>query len=245
MKPFLIAANWKMNPDAVSAAARLARAEDEIADIVLPPAVFLDRVAAELAVSDFGAQDVSLPSDARLPGRTGSISARMLASLGARYVLVGHSERRALGDTDAIVREKVRAAISAGLRVILCVGEPLAIRRKGMAATRQFIKQQIVQNLKGVKTKNLLIAYEPVWAIGSGKADMPESAGEIAEFIRKLPAVPRHTPVLYGGSVTPENTKAFGVLPALSGFLVGGASLNPAKLKSIRKAVSLRYETGR
>lgn len=245
MKPFLIVANWKMNPDAVSAAARLARAEDEVAHIVLPPAVFLDRVAAELAVSDFGAQDVSLPSDQHLPGRTGSISARMLASLGARYVLVGHSERRAMGDTDAIVREKVRTATRAGLRVILCIGEPLAIRRKGMAATRQFIKQQIAQSLKGITTKNLIIAYEPVWAIGSGKADTPEFAGEIAEFIQKLSVVPKNTPILYGGSVVPENAKAFGVLPVLSGFLVGGASLNPAKLKAIRKAVSLRYETGR
>lgn len=230
-----------MNPSSVHEAGRLARSIDGIADVIIPPACFLDRVAAEIQASDLGAQDMFVSIDKKDAGHTGGISGKMIRSLGASWVIVGHSELRASGDTDAIVRAKFAEANALGLKIVLCVGEPKAVRKSGMLSVERFIRKQVADAFGKLKPKNVTIAYEPIWAIGSGKADAPESAGQVAELIIKT--VKKISPktkcaVLYGGSVMPGNVKMFAHVEAISGFLVGGSSLDPKKLKSIRAAVT-------
>ncbi len=244
---FTIIANWKANPTSVHEAGRLAHASDGIADIIVPPAPFLDRVAAEIRLSELGSQDVSSV------GGTGSVSGKMLTSVGVSCVIIGHSERRLLGDTDAVVSKKVRSALEAKLKVILCVGEPKSVHRGGLAAIRKFIGAELTASLAGTaklfrSRAELFVAYEPIWAIGSGRAEDPARVGEVLRSVsevvaRTLPQVTLRT--LYGGSVLPENAGALGNVPTASGFLIGGASLNPTKLKLIRKSVSNRYEENR
>lgn len=174
---------------------------------------------------------------------TGEISAEMLLDLGCRYVIIGHSERRQyFGETDATVNKKVRQALNKGLLPIVCVGETLAERESG--TTTQIVERQIAGALQGIsdaEMRKIVIAYEPVWAIGTGKTATPEQAQEVHACIRKKLASLFSTDtaelirIQYGGSVTPENVSSLMSMPDIDGALVGGASLKPESFAALVK----------
>lgn len=227
----LIVANWKLNPITKKEAITLARSSDFKHVVIAPPFPFLEDVKKVLKKASLGAQDVFFKSVTKGPF-TGEVSATMLKKLGVRYVIVGHSERRAMGETDAVVNKKVKAALDAGLKVILCVGENKAVRRRGVKKAEEFVRGQLAKALKGIKSKkNIVIAYEPIWAIGTGRNDKPE---EIAVIVRSIKRT-IHANVLYGGSVKPTNIASIISRGGVQGALVGGASL---KKKDFRKIVS-------
>ncbi|MEK7464654.1 MAG: triose-phosphate isomerase [Patescibacteria group bacterium] len=237
----LIVANWKMNPqtykkaeDLVNAVSHYAKGLRNIDIVLCPPFTWLtDFSHKNRSGISFGAQDVFWE---KRGAYTGEISPEMLKNSKVDYVIIGHSERRSLGEADWIINKKVQAAVRGGLRVILCVGEPWGVRKKGIAATKKFVKNQLKRNLKnGLKTKNLVIAYEPVWAIGSGKIDRPQDAGEISCFIKSVVPGVR---VLYGGSVTSKNVGGFMMQKEINGALVGGASLSSKEFVKILKTMS-------
>lgn len=238
MRRPLIAGNWKMNLDRVSAIA-LAQAVAQRAgsvpgvDLVLcPPAAYLLPVGEAIRGSSvtLGAQNMHYEANGAF---TGELSASMLLDIGCRYVIVGHSERRQLfGETDAQVNKKVLAALAAGLRPIVCVGELLAEREAGR--TGQVIRTQFEGSLAGLSAEqmtHLVIAYEPVWAIGTGKVATPEQAEVVHRDLRKLIAdrynsgLAEKVTIQYGGSVKPSNAAELLSQPDIDGALVGGASL--------------------
>jgi triosephosphate isomerase (TIM) len=231
----LIAGNWKMHK--TQAEARdLAReivqgvGRETLAEVVLaPPYTALAAVAAEIAASRvlLAAQDSFWEEKGAF---TGAIAPGMLADVGCSYVIVGHSERRQLfGDTDDAVNRKMKAVLGAGLRPIVCVGETLAEREAGR--TFDVVETQVRQGLAGFPASDwqrLVIAYEPVWAIGTGKTATPQQAQEVHRLIRGLlPEVvgTNAIRILYGGSVTPDNAASLLSEPDINGALVGGASL--------------------
>ena len=231
----IIVGNWKMNTTpasavdlAVAVAEKTAGAKG-VLKVVCPPFVSLAAVRQALGGSGVlvGAQNVSARDSGAF---TGEISANMLDGL-VEFVIVGHSERRKLfGETDADVAAKARAAAGRRLRVILCVGEQLDVRKSGRAEA--FVRAQLRSSLEGFDLFSYLcIAYEPVWAIGTGEAATPGQAGDMAAAIRdELKSLAGREPVdglpiLYGGSVTPENAGPFVDRPDIDGALVGGASL--------------------
>ena len=234
----LIAGNWKMNKTATEAA-DLANAlkaaignESQVHVVVCPPFTALDRVGGLLEGSHLalGAQNLHEKANGAF---TGEVSAPMLRDLHATHVILGHSERRALfGETDAVVNRKVLAALEATLRPILCVGETLAEREAGR--TLEVVKTQLEAGLAGVpqaKADQVVIAYEPVWAIGTGKTATPAMAQEVHAFIRAtlnqafgIEAASR-VRILYGGSMKPDNADALLAEKDIDGGLIGGASL--------------------
>ncbi|OGY97851.1 MAG: hypothetical protein A2855_02140, partial [Candidatus Liptonbacteria bacterium RIFCSPHIGHO2_01_FULL_57_28] len=180
----LIVANWKLNPKDLAAAVQLLRAvtpaarASKAAVVFCPPAAYLASLQEKFPKLAFGAQDASYVDAGPY---TGAVGPGILKSLGARYVIAGHSERRArFNETDAEVAKKVRAIVADGLTAILCVGEPLAVRRKGIAASRKFVTRQVKADLKNISKKDkVILAYEPVWAIstsGSGRTERPADA---------------------------------------------------------------------
>ncbi len=244
----LLAANWKENPNSEKAALELFRAVShgtsgkQPAIIVCPPFIYLEKIADEfkrLRVKKnlaLGAQDVFWEEQGPF---TSEVGPKMLKSLSMRYVIIGHSERRRwLHETDAMVNKKIKLALKDGLIVILCVGESLAIRRKGENVAKDFIKSQLKKDLAGVLPekikKSVVIAYEPIWAIGTGKSDKPVDAARIADFIKKM----TKTKVLYGGSVNIKNIRDFVQLREIDGALVGGASLKASEFKKMIKVVA-------
>ncbi len=234
VRSYLIAGNWKMHTlraEAVDLARRVAehaRSVPAVRVMVAPPFPWLLPVAEALAGSPvaLGAQDVHWE---RKGAYTGAVSPEMLKDAGCEYVIVGHSERRQyFGETDETVFRKLQAAISVGLRPVLCVGETLDQRQAGW--TLKVIRRQLWGALEGLTPPAAFtIAYEPVWAIGTGVPAHPEQAQEVHAFIRAEVAriwnasVGLH--VLYGGSVTPDNVEGFLRAPDVDGALVGGASL--------------------
>jgi len=158
--------------------------------------------------------------------------------MGVKYVIIGHSERRGkFGETDIEINKKVKASLNSGLKVILCVGEHIETRKKGIDEAKKFIENQIKIDLDGIgkkDTKNIFIAYEPIWAIGSGTSDIPEETAEIAAYIKNLVNV---SGVLYGGSVNSKNAEAFFEQDEIDGALIGGASLDPKEFIKILKNV--------
>ncbi len=242
----LLAANFKMNPRTVAEAVRLAKSYDKKSVVVVPPFPFLAAVGKALRKAALGAQDVFWGSEGAY---TGEVSPFQLKALGVRYVIVGHSERRHLGETDEAVNRKVKAALSASPKVILCVGEPWTVRKRGFAAAKNFVKKQLTKDLKGIgnylatrdpakpeklEIENLLMAYEPIWAIGTGRAATPADASAMAQFIKKFlkaQSSKLKACVLYGGSVNAGNVGAFLAEPDIDGALVGGASLKPGEFK--------------
>ena len=244
MKP-LVVGNWKMNPRTVAEAKRIAsrigkRARSVRAELVLcPPYPFLSSVPPRLTR---GAQDLS-PLDEG--AYTGAVSASMLKSLGVRYVIVGHSERRAEGDTDETVREKLKRALETGLRSILCVGEST---RDEDGMYFQTIKSQLRSAFLGLPrslAERIIVAYEPVWAIGTAARGLlsGEDALHTQLFIRKVLADlvgerGRRIPILYGGSVSPSNAAELYRAGGWSGFLVGRESLSPDGFIGIARASS-------
>ena len=243
MRTPVIAGNWKMNTTTRSAV-ELARGVVDGTDgvsgvttIICPPFVSLQAVNSAVEGSDVlvGAQNVSHePSGAF----TGEISVEMLTGLAA-YVIVGHSERRALyGESDEDVAGKAVAAAAGGLKPIVCVGESLDVRRAREA--EKFCRRQVRASLAGFSNwDSIVVAYEPVWAIGTGQAASPRDAQAIALAIRDELSIiagqasAEQIPVLYGGSVNPENAGPFIDRPDIDGALVGGASLNADEFSAI------------
>jgi triosephosphate isomerase len=236
----IVAGNWKMNLDRAAAreltgmvAAR--RGEAAGVELVLcPPAVYVEAVGTTLAGAKtdvaLGAQNMlDKPSGAF----TGEVSPPMLVDLGCRYVILGHSERRTLfGETDATVNAKTKAALAAGLTPIVCVGETLEEREAGR--TDAVVTTQVKGSLAGLSAtdiEKIVVAYEPVWAIGTGKVATPRQAQEVHALIRGLlagltsPDTAAKVRIQYGGSVKPDNAAALAVQPDIDGALVGGASL--------------------
>ena len=235
----LAAGNWKMNGlSAQMAEARalaLAHRTPAVQVLLCPPATLLQPLALALhgtAVA-LGGQDCHAnPKGAH----TGDISAPMLADAGATHVILGHSERRAdHGETSAQVAAKVRAAWAAGLTAIVCLGETEAERDAGR--TLAVIGAQLAQSLpEGATADNTVIAYEPVWAIGTGRTPTPEQITEVHGFLRAQ-APDRAMTLLYGGSVNPGNAAAIFALADVDGGLVGGASLKAADFAAIVAAL--------
>ena len=235
----LIAGNWKMHKT-LAEAGTLARdirqgvSPGRRAEVALaPPYTALAAVAAELAGSDIrlAAQDAFWEKQGAF---TGAISPAMLADVGCHYVIVGHSERRQLfGDTDESVNRKLTAVIAAGLTPILCVGETKAEREADQ--TLQVVRRQLERGLGALKPAAgaaLVVAYEPVWAIGTGLTATPEQAQTVHHFLRSLlrefwGAPAEAIRIQYGGSVTPDNAAILLAQPDIDGALVGGASLKP------------------
>jgi triosephosphate isomerase len=252
MRPIVIAANWKMNTTPADAG-ELARTiasrtrEPGITRVICPPYVSLAAVRDALVGEDVGVGAQNVHHE--LAGAyTGEIAAPMLAGL-ATWVIVGHSERRAMfAETDALIGRKLDRAIEAGLRPILCVGEVLADREAGRAT--EVVDAQLRGALEGrdpavLAAAQVVIAYEPVWAIGTGRnargADAAAMADAIRASLRALGwgAAADATPVLYGGSVTSANIGEFLAEPAVDGALVGGASLKPDEMAGIAARASL------
>jgi triosephosphate isomerase len=235
----LIAGNWKMNGTRTEARAWTAAA-DAAADespndaAIFPPYPWLADVAAQLGAPGgavaLGGQ--ACHGEAR-GAYTGAVAAGMLAELGCRYVLCGHSERRSLfGEDDAIVAASVAAALAEGLEPVLCVGETLAEREAGR--TQEVLLRQVDAGLAALTGPSdpLVVAYEPVWAIGTGQAATPAEAAEAHGWIRARvaesdPARAERLRILYGGSVNPDNIGGFLDVPDVDGALIGGASLDP------------------
>lgn len=236
MRTPLVAGNWKMNgSQAMAEALARAIAADVTAGVdvlVCPPAAYLAQVGPSLAEYDIalGAQDCNEHD----PGAyTGEHAAEMLADLGCSYVLIGHSERRQyFGDTDERVAAKAAKALEAGLSPVVCVGETLDQRRAN--ETDAVVRRQldVILNHDEIRprARELVIAYEPVWAIGTGESASPEQAEAVHVTIRQQVAILSETVadccrILYGGSVKPDNARALFEQPNIDGGLIGGASL--------------------
>jgi triosephosphate isomerase len=251
----IVAGNWKMNLDAAKAralteAVAARHAEAAGVDLVLcPPAVYATTVAAALGIHG----GVS-PSGVALGGQnthdkesgafTGEVAPGMLRDIGCRYCILGHSERRSLfGETDSIINAKVKATLAAGLTPIVCVGESLEERESGR--TEIVVTEQVLGSLAGLSADELakiVVAYEPVWAIGTGKVATPGQAQDVHALIRSLlsrlasPAVADTIRIQYGGSVKPDNAAELASRPDIDGALVGGASLKADDFLAIARA---------
>lgn len=215
-------------------------------DVVLaPPFIYLPLLRHTPYVIrhtfQFGAQDCFYE---KAGAYTGEISALQLKALGVRLVIVGHSERRALGETDEAIRKKILAALYAGLRPVLCVGE--AERKPGEVFPR-VVREELLGGIRKIKKSllaSLIVAYEPVWAIGSGRADTPKNVYEITTIIRRElyrmvgKRIASKIPVLYGGSVDDKNAYVFVKEGAVDGLLVGGASLDAKKFVKLVKEIA-------
>jgi triosephosphate isomerase len=244
MRGKLVVGNWKMNGglrqnDALLADLRTGWAATEGRAIaVCVPHPYLWQAQAALSGSPiaWGAQDVSEHASGAY---TGDVSAAMVAEFGCTYAIVGHSERRALhGESDSLVAEKAAAAIAAGLKPIVCVGETLAQRDAG--ETEAVVLRQLdaaVARLGGGMTKTV-VAYEPVWAIGTGRTAKPEQAQEVHKLLRQRlrKVAAAEVLLLYGGSVKADNARALFACPDVDGGLVGGASLNADEFLTIAHA---------
>lgn len=235
----ILAANWKMNKtvgeslDFVNRLKKLVIGINDRQVVIAPSFTALCPVGAALKESGIRLAAQNL-SDNREGAYTGEVSARMLADAGCTYVIVGHSERRVLfGESNDIIHDKIGMALEFGMQPIFCVGETLQEREAGR--TFEVIEKQIKEGLNQIKAydiRKMVVAYEPVWAIGTGKTATPEQAGEAHAFIRQLmenlygkePA--RRLPLIYGGSVNPDNINKLMAQPDINGALVGGASLD-------------------
>jgi triosephosphate isomerase len=247
MRRKLVAGNWKMHGsraenaplvEAILASPQL----DRVDCVICPPFVYLSEVSRLLrgTAAKLGAQDVCAETHGAY---TGEVSAAMLHDVGCHYVIVGHSERRSLyGEDDVLVARKFAAALSQRLTPILCLGEQLAEREAGL--TQEVVGRQleVVAALTGVAAfAGAVIAYEPVWAIGTGRTASPEQAQEVHRFIRERlgqrdAKIAASLPILYGGSVKTGNARELFAQPDVDGGLIGGASLKAEEFLSIMAA---------
>ncbi len=251
MRRPLIAGNWKMNlnrVESVSLARDLSAADltSDVDVLVCPPYVYLDAVSSAISGTgiSLGAQDVYFESAGAF---TGEISPAMLTDIGCTFVILGHSERRhVMGETDGLIKRKVHAALAAGLTPVLCVGELLEERESGK--TREIVESQFNGSLAGLteeQVQKTVIAYEPVWAIGTGKTASPQQAQEVHADLRKMladrynSATSESVRILYGGSVKPDNAADLMSQTDIDGALVGGASLNAEGFAAIINAASV------
>lgn len=238
MRQTLVAGNWKMNGSLEANKQLIEGLKAGVANgvnaevAVCPPAIYIPQIAELLAGTDiaWGGQDLSEEASGAF---TGQISASMLLDMSCKYVIVGHSERRTLnGETDELVAEKYAAAQSAGLKPILCVGELLEERESG--DTEAVVARQldaVIEKAGIAAIGDGVIAYEPVWAIGTGKTATPQQAQDVHAFIRQRLAdndagIAEKTQILYGGSVKPDNAAELFSMADIDGGLIGGASLD-------------------
>ncbi|MEY2529939.1 MAG: triosephosphate isomerase [Verrucomicrobiota bacterium] len=250
MRKKIVAANWKMNMTQAESARFVESLLLDLSDVsdvevvIIPPFTAISKVTESLGKAQnikVGAQNMHWERNGAF---TGEISSALLRDLFVRYVILGHSERRTLfGETDEIVNKKVRAAHEATLRPIVCVGETLEQREKGKV--EKVLSKQLSDSLAGLESKELqetVIAYEPVWAIGTGKVATAEQAQEAHAFIRKTlagisdDATADRIRIQYGGSVKPDNARELMSQPDIDGALVGGASLDPRSFAQIVNA---------
>ncbi len=244
MRVPLMVGNWKMHKTTAEATILVEGLKPHVAAardlevVVCPPFTALPAVARAVAGSPIGlgAQNLHWEKEGAF---TGEVSAPMLAELGCAYVIVGHSERRQhFGETDEIVQRKARAAVAVGLRPVVCLGE--ALREREAGTTFDVLEAQVKGSLRGLSgDSGIVVAYEPVWAIGTGRTATPGQAQEAHAFIRKLveslwsPAAAAATRILYGGSVKPDNVRDLMAQADVDGALVGGASLDPSSFGKI------------
>ncbi|MDO8557460.1 MAG: triose-phosphate isomerase [Candidatus Jorgensenbacteria bacterium] len=235
----IIVANWKMNPMSIEEAAELARGTDMKKVVIVPPFPFLSRVKDVLKHAKLGAQDVFWTDSGAY---TGEVSPMMLVKLGVKFVIVGHSERRNyFHETDETVNKKIHAALTAKLSVIFCVGENKDVRKKGIRHAEEFIRHELQRGLESVAVprhaKSIIVAYEPIWAIGTGDTATPNDIETMAMFIkewfRKTFGAQNVPDVLYGGSVSGGSAHAIAKCGGIDGVLVGGASLRAEEFKTI------------
>ena len=252
MSDCLIAANWKLNGDWALcqqfADMQAQMAEKHASVVICPPAVYLATMAAQISRQDahatpqfaLGGQNVAAYSKGAY---TGEVSAAMLAEVGASYCIVGHSERRNdFAESDLIVAAKCEQLLHQSLIPILCVGEHLAQREA--AETLAVIEAQLMaqQTTLACESASIVVAYEPIWAIGTGQTASPEQAQEVHEHMRSVVGRFRDAAtvsLLYGGSVNPDNAQALLAMPDINGALVGGASLVAEQLLAIVDAADL------
>jgi triosephosphate isomerase len=249
MRKTIIAANWKMNMTCEEAAGyidillRELGQDERVEVVIIPPFTAIAKVSELLSHSQqvkVGAQNMYFEKSGAF---TGEVSAAMLRELFVRYVVLGHSERRAIfGETDEVVNRKTRAAHDAVLKPIVCIGETLAEREAGKVEA--VLDRQIRGSLAGLSAKEMtetVLAYEPIWAIGTGRTATPAQAQDAHAFIRKTVAkvwdrtTAAKVRIQYGGSVKPENAAALMGQPDIDGALVGGASLDPRAFAQIVK----------
>ena len=247
MRRKLLVGNWKMNSSLAANATLLsgikANAAALACDIaVCAPAPYLAQCQNKLTGTKiaWGAQDLSAHDAGSY---TGEVSAAMLRDFGCRYAIVGHSERRSYhGETDAMVAEKVKNALANGLIPIVCVGETYSQHEAGLTGT--VVTQQLDAALAAIEPEEIsgiVVAYEPVWAIGTGKSATPSMVQEVhallrARLVAKNPAAAGRVHILYGGSVRPDNARDLFQMPDIDGGLVGGASLNASDFLAIAEA---------
>jgi triosephosphate isomerase len=244
MRRKLVAGNWKMNgshPANAELLAGIVAARPFGCDVaVCVPFPYLSETAVALAGSDvrWGAQDCSVHASGAY---TGEVSAGMLHEFGCRYVIVGHSERRQYhGESDQIVADKAKAALARGITPIVCVGETLAQREAG--ETEAVVKRQLSAVIHTLAhcAGEMVVAYEPVWAIGTGKVATPEQAQAVHALLRaQLKAATPHADamqILYGGSMKPDNAATLMAQPDIDGGLIGGAALKAADFVAVCRA---------
>jgi len=243
----IIAGNWKSNPKTPEQINELATAfnacefdKSKLDVVVCPPAIFMPHLKQQLNERiSVGCQNVSKHQEGAF---TGEITSNQVAAAGYEWTIIGHSERRhKYGETDAELQEKVKLAQTAGLKVMYCIGELLDDRQAGN--TGKVIKEHVSALIPAVTDwSRIVIAYEPVWAIGTGVVATPEQADEAHKMVREIlseqvsPEVAENIRIQYGGSVTPENCKQLMALPNVDGFLVGGAALKPSFVEIIKSA---------
>jgi len=247
MRPKLVVGNWKMNGSRANNATLLAGIVEGLGNgkaqaAVCVPAPYLQQCADTLAGSQlaWGAQDVSIHASGAY---TGEVAASMLTDFGCRYVIVGHSERRAYhGETDQQVAQKALAALNAGLTPIVCVGETLDQREAGQ--TNVVVNKQlsaVLELLEGDAAERIVVAYEPVWAIGTGKTATPAMAQEVHAQLRgqlreRSAQAAEKVAILYGGSMKPDNAAELMAQADIDGGLIGGAALKAADFLAIINA---------
>ncbi|MDD5145914.1 MAG: triose-phosphate isomerase [Candidatus Pacebacteria bacterium] len=257
-----IVANWKMNPqnlaEAKSILSSIKKGLNKIKKIeivICPPFLFVSSPIFKNSSFKLGAQDVFFEEKGAF---TGEISPKMLKSLGCEYVIIGHSERRKLGETDEVINKKIKSALTSGLKVILCIGETEKEKKAGK--TKIILERQLKADLDRIencppaassaqpmragklKIDNLILAYEPVWAIGTGNACDADYAKEVVLFLKKSL---KNLPILYGGSVNSNNALSYIKDAGFDGLLIGGASLNPEEFKKIVKEIDLFLKSGK
>ncbi len=251
MRRKFVAGNWKMNKTvagSIALASEILRhlgATPPCEVAIAPPFISLEVVHQVLkgTAIKLAAQNCHYENDGAF---TGEISAQMLKSVGCDYVILGHSERRQyFGENDAIINRKVKKVLSEALQVILCIGE--TIEERNQNRTETVVETQIRNCLEGIPASDMArvtLAYEPVWAIGTGKTATPEQAEEVHRFIRKLisemysPEVAENLTIQYGGSIRGSNAKELFAMPNIDGGLVGGASLKAEEFAQIVKSIA-------
>lgn len=251
MNKKLIVGNWKMNPGTLDEAKRiigkvknLSKRLSNIRTVVCPPLVYISKVVSTKSISNFsiGAQTVS--SEVSGP-YTGEVNSVMLKDIGVEFVIIGHSEERAKGDTDEIVSKKISSVLDSGLTPIVCVGE---LKRDTEAGTHfEELKNQIKNSFANVShgsAKEIILAYEPVWAIGASESMLPEQIYEMSLFVKKVfsdifgTEAGIKVPILYGGSVNARNAAEIMSVGKVQGLLVGRESLNAVGFTELMKAVN-------